>query len=65
MPIYEYRCTNCGHELDALQVVEFGEIQCALGVLEVVSLMHVGSPVTQTPQVKLGAYVLQQHLHDF
>lgn len=21
MPIYEYRCTNCGHELDALQKV--------------------------------------------
>lgn len=21
MPIYEYRCTNCGHQLDALQKV--------------------------------------------
>lgn len=21
MPIYEYRCTNCGHEMDALQKI--------------------------------------------
>ena len=33
MPIYEYRCTNCGTEEEALQPVDAPRLKCKCGKL--------------------------------